>query len=173
MNENYIMLNGKRVDLTEEQLEKLGIKVEVEVEKDCFKRVNATKCYYFTNAIGDLSSMPDYGTLLDDQLYKVANYCTDKSLMQQRTLHETLDRLLWRFSMQNDGDKIDWSNQSIKKYFIAYDYRTKKFEPDYIYSSYGSSIKYYVEYFYSAEVTQRAIYEIVLPFMKEHPEFVW
>ena len=34
MNENYIMLNGKRVDLTEEQLEKLGLKVE---KKDCFK----------------------------------------------------------------------------------------------------------------------------------------
>lgn len=172
MSKNYIMLNGKRVDLTEEQLEKIGLKVEKEC-KDYFDRIGRDKNYYFINAIGKIScTMDGYGDL-GDKTYKIGNYCTDKSIMEQRALHETLDRLLWRFSMQNDGDKIDWSNRSIKKYFIAYDYRTKKFVPDYIYSSYGSSIKYHVEYFYSAEVTQRAIDEIVLPFMKEHPEFVW
>ena len=32
--ENYIVINGKKAELTEEQLEKLGI----EVKDDCFKR---------------------------------------------------------------------------------------------------------------------------------------
>lgn len=29
MSENYIVINGKKIDLTEEQLEKLGIKVVI------------------------------------------------------------------------------------------------------------------------------------------------
>lgn len=171
MSENYIMLNGKRVDLTDEQLEKLGLKVEKEC-KDYFDRIGRDKNYYFINAIGKIScTMDGYGDL-GDKTYKIANYCTDKSLIEQRALHETLSRLLWRFSMQNDGDKIDW-NVTSRKYFITYDYRDEEFRVDYYQTSIGCALKSTTEYFYSVDIAKRAIEEIVIPFMEEHPEFVW
>lgn len=162
MSENYIMLNGKRVDLTEEQLEKLGIKVE----EDCFKKANE---YYFIGNTGEVLCEKDARHWADVDRYKIANYCTDKSLMQQRALHETLDRLLWRFSMQNDGDKIDWSDYNTTKYRIYFDNKCKKFCID--------SNQYYITtectYFRTREIAKRAIDEIILPFIEEHPEFVW
>ena len=166
MSKNYIMLNGKRVDLTEEQLEKLGLKVE---KKDCFKRLERGQRYYYIGSNGKPEEVTETLHKVDDACYKVANYCTDKSIMEQRALHETLDRLLWRFSMQNDGDKIDWSDYDTTKYRIYFDNKCKEFCID--------SNQYYITtectYFRTIEIAQRAIDEIVLPFMKEHPEFVW
>lgn len=163
MNENYIMLNGKRVDLTEEQIEKLGLKVEKE---DCFKRANK---YYFINSAGNVLYENDFEHWMGIDRYEIANYCTDKSLMEQRALHETLSRLLWRFSMQNDGDKIDWSDKHAGKYRIIFNNCNKKFL---IYNNL-QDINIEAPYFNTYEIAQRAIDEIILPFMKEHPEFVW
>lgn len=164
MNENYIMLNGKRVDLTDEQIEKLGLKTE---KQDCFTEKSN---YYYIDDCGDV----EYQEVcifdsIDEGRYKVANYCTDESLLQQRAYHETLSRLLWRFSMQNDGDKIDWNNEFHRKYFIFYDIKyDKTFNIGEICYSHSQDI-----FFHTKEITQRAIDEIVLPFMKEHPDFVW
>ena len=164
MSENYIMLNGKRVDLTEEQLEKLGLKVEI---SKCFKlKFGAT--YFFINSIGDVSKDKEGNVSYDTYRYNVANYCTDKKLMEQRALHETLSRLLWRFSMQNDGDKIDWKGERRMKWCLYYNNSKEQFE-----ISGNDSYKSLSVYFYNNEIAQRAIDEIVLPFMKEHPEFVW
>ena len=165
MSENYIMLNGKRVDLTEEQIEKLGLKVE----KDCFERLQNGQRYYYICGSGEVSSLADIGDRNDAKYYNAANYCTDKSLMEQRALHETLSRLLWRFSMQNDGDKIDWRCKTTSKYRIYFDNEDKEFSID--------NNQYCIDittiYFNTCEIAQRAIEEIILPFMKEHPEFVW
>lgn len=164
MNENYIMLNGKRVDLTDEQLEKLGLKVE----KDCFRRLKNNQKYYCIRAIGKVESFLDNEDEIDDEYYKVANYCTDKSLMEQRALHETLSRLLWRFSMQNDGDKIDWHNANQCKYQIYYNHNEGKY-----FVSNNCWQQYNGQYYRTEEIAKRAIDEIILPFMKEHPDFVW
>ena len=165
MNENYIMLNGKRVDLTDEQIEKLGLKVE---KKDYFKREINQK-YYYIAAKGDVEPSKDDNLQVDNKCYNTANYCTDKTLLQQRAYHETLSRLLWRFSMQNDGDKIDWSNSNQTKYVISRNCVTNNFE---IESFYNWKING-LTYFHSYTIAQRALDEIVLPFMKEHPDFVW
>lgn len=162
------MLNGKRVDLTDEQLEKLGLKIK----KDCCFKRNKGNIYNYIECAGTVCTDFD-NSLLDEKRFEIANYCTDKSLMQQRALHEILSRLLWRFSMQNDGDKIKWNYWGQNKYFISYNYNTKKFAPDFICGKFGSILKSSTEYFYSGEIAQRAIDEIVIPFMKEHPEFVW
>ena len=167
MSENYIMLNGKRVDLTDDQIEKLGLKVE---KKDCFARLEPEQKYYCICSTGYVEEAIEIAHEIDDEYYNVANYCTDKSLMEQRALHETLSRLLWRFSMQNDGDKINWDNSSFK-YFISYDYRAEEFQVDYY--AHGCTLKANTQYFYSVDIAKRAINEIIIPFMEEHPEFVW
>ena len=164
MSENYIMLNGKRIDLTDEQLEKLGLKVE----KDCFRRLKNNQKYYCIREIGKVESFVDNEDKIDDEFYKVANYCTDKSLMEQRALHETLSRLLWRFSMQNDGDKIDWHNANQCKYQIYYNHNEGKY-----FVSNNCWQQNNGQYYRTEEIAKRAIDEIILPFMKEHPDFVW
>lgn len=161
MSENYIMLNGKRIELTDEQIEKLGLKTE---KKDCFSRQPR---YYYILEDGVVIDRADNRDRIDNRCYDVGNYCTDEAFMQQRALHETLNRLLWRFSMQNDGDKIDWSKETTK-YYIYFQSTNNKF-----YIDYTCCLKQLDIYFKSRESAQRAIDEIIKPFMKEHPDFIW
>ena len=165
MNENYLMINGKRVDLTEEQIKKLGLKVEKEV---CFSREYKQTYYYIDNYGTVKAEYDSEASEIDELRHNTANYCTNKELMQQRALHETLSRFLWRFSMQNDGDKIDWNNESQNKFNLYYSYEDKK-----LIIGFDWDIKHDGIYFYSEEIAQRAIDEIIIPFMKEHPDFIW
>lgn len=158
--ENYIVINGKKAELTKEQLEKLGINVN----NDPFERRN-DKPYYFVNCDGCVygdTNLEDF-----DYFYNVANYCTDKNLMEQRAMHETLSRLLWRFSMQNGGDEIDW-NDIERKYYIFFNNLNNKFDV-----GFNDNHKSFNTYFVSLDTAERAIDEIIKPFMKEHPDFVW
>lgn len=162
--ENYIVINGKKAELTPEQLEKLGIVVK----ENPFERKEG-KYYYCTThtrdgVIESIDTMDD----IDLERYNVANYCSNKQMMEQRALYETLSRLLWRYSMQHDGDKIDWNDHNQSKWFIYFNHETKKFDINYfIRNNYG------VVYFHKYETANSAITEIIEPFMKEHPDFVW
>lgn len=161
--ENYIVINGKKAELTEEQIEKLGIKVE----KDIFQRGEYVK-YFFIDYDGTVESDTDEGSSVDTDYFKIANYCTDKTLMEQRALHETLNRLLWRYSMQHGGDKLRiGSGQRFCIYFdvLNNEWSTSQVCVAYVYPG--------EIYFPTKEIANNAIEEIVKPFMKQHPEFAW
>ena len=162
---NYICIDGKKAELTEEQLKALGIEIE---KKSPFKRDLGLTYYHIMNT-GKLAENTDNFADLDNEKFKVANYCTDENLMKQRALKETLSRLLWRFSMENGGDKIDWNDNNHNKYKIWLEIDSGDFEVglNSYYKEQGT------EYFISEEIAQKAIDEIVIPFMQEHPEFVW
>lgn len=161
--ENYIVINGKKAELTEEQLEKLGIKIE----EDIFNpKVNTM--YYSINGSGEVDFECWANDGYDIKCDKVANVCTDKDIMRQRAYHETLDRLLWRFSMQNGMKDLDWKKENQDKFYIHYDHST-----DRIGVNVFCSIQPQIIYFISEEIAQEAIDTIVKPFMEEHPDFVW
>lgn len=161
---NYIVINGKKAGLTEEQLKKLGIEIK---ENNIFER-GKDNTYYMIDTTGDVLVYTERKNILNDMCYKIANYCRDRKIMEQRALHETLNRLLWRFSMQNGGDEIDWHNNIQAKWGVYYDHSNNRFE---FFIDY--TCKYHEQYFVSEEIAQRAIDEIIKPFMEEHPEFVW
>ena len=162
--ENYIVINGKKAELTEEQLRQLGIEVE---KKNPFARCKRNMSYYCIDATGDLSMEIDVMSSFDNDYYDVANYCTDHDLMQQRAWRETLSRLLWRYSMKHDGDKIDW-NTNNAKYYICQEGGTNKFVVHAVVYDNDECT-----HFYTREIAENAIEEIIKPFMKEHPDFVW
>lgn len=161
--ENYIMLNGKRIDLTAEQIETLVGKKE----KDPFERADLGDVYYWISFDGSVVGETEQEHAPDENAHSVANYCTDKELMEQRALHETLNRLLWRYSMQHGGGKFDWADTDTIKVFIR-----------------KNCVGYYLDCltiehgigevaFVCETVAKAAIEEIVKPFMEQHPEFRW
>ena len=162
--ENYLMLNGKRIDLTAEQIETLmGKKV-----KDPFKRVKGGK-YFYIDSDGKIEVEWDEMTELDNDRYLIGNYCTDRELMEQRALHETLNRLLWRYSMQHGGGEIEWGNCNEDKYSIY---------ANHVVGAYDVSAAQFCAgegtiHFHTKQLANAAIEEIVKPFMEKHPEFRW
>ena len=162
--DNYICINGNKVELTEEQIKQLGFEVK---KKSPFERAELNKIYYFINGCGNVEYDHDYNRNRSICRHNAANYCTDKSLMEQRALHETLNRLLWRYSMEHDGDKIVIGDFS-PKYFI-YMYDNNNFAVE----DWNASTPIGVVYFFTKEIARAAIKEIIEPFMEEYPEFKW
>lgn len=163
----YLEIDGKRTKLTDEQLKALGLYEEP--KENPFEKPQKNQQFYYIDFVGKVEDVKYCHKDLSDKLFDVANYCTDKSLMQQRALHETLNRLLWRFSMENDGDKIDWNNTLKGKCLIYFDRDRKSIRiHPYHYMDLEGAV-----FFYSEEIAQKAIDNIVLPFMEEHPDFIW
>ena len=158
---SYLVINGNKTELTKEQLQQLGI-----VEKSPFDRAGVNEKYYCIERNGSVAAYEEDDDIFDKEDYEVANYCTDKSLMKQRALHEILNRLLWRFACENGELENKWGFR-YRHYFITYDPEIKEFE---VGNQYYKSTE---TTFPSYELAERAIEEIVKPFMEEHPDFEW
>ena len=167
MSENYIVINGKRAELTEEQLHHLGIKTP---KGNPFERTEEPKEYCYVGANGNVTRATDVRCPWDNQVFSIANYCTDKGIMEQRALHEILNRLLWRYSMEHDGSEIDWSNAWQPKWSIFCD----PAENEWLQVDFNRDVwQPGVIYFHTRETAEAAMMNIVIPFMKEHPDFKW
>lgn len=168
--DNCIILDGKMIPLeeymSEETINVIRADQKDKEKKRLFERVKSDSTYFYINDCGTVEE--DFSAYLEDEWrHKVANYCADKALMMQRALHETLNRLLWRFSMENGEGENPWDGRNIH-YELCYSAENKNLYtyPMRVYKVPG------VIYFPSQQLAQRAIDEIIKPFMKEYPDFV-
>lgn len=162
MSENYIVINGKKAELTPEQLKALGLETEI---KSPFERETDQK-YYIIDIFGNVFDSNDMGLEYDKNVHKVANYCTDREMIQQQAYRETLNRLLWRYSMEHKGNEIDWNNRN-SRYRIAYSYDRRRW----IVFTSTTERAFGAVYFATKTIANNAIKEIIEPFMAEHPDF--
>ena len=163
-NENYIMLNGKKIMLTPEQVKLMQ---EDKPKKPPFDRADLNDKFYFVESDFNCLRTIENNTELDNYLFECGNYCTDKNIMKQHALHMKLNNLLWRYSMTHGGDGIDWNDVSETKFNIYYNVAADEFR-----CSEYSLLKYFgVVPFTSEETAEAAIEEIVKPFIAEHPDF--
>lgn len=164
MNENYIVINGKKAELTEAQLKALGI----ETRENPFERVAINDMYYFISQFGDVDGYRQASDCEDDALFNNSNYFNDEQFANQVALHQLLYRKLLKFAYDNGfEDTAKWDN--IERHFcVIYDGIIKKYV---IWE--GNSNKHFTVYFSSEEGAKKAIKEVVEPFVNEHPEFKW
>ncbi len=136
-------------------------------KKNPFKRVECGVPYYYITSYGISKNFIEDQDDIDDRHFSIANYCTDKFLMEQRALHETLNRLLWRYSEEHGGDS-EW-NGTNHHWFIYKNERDGLIEV----CLNDAANTFGTPYFHSKGDAMGAIRDIVDPFMREHPEFVW
>lgn len=75
MSENYIVINGKRAELTEEQLKQLGIEVP---KVNPFEQAKYNQVFYTIFGNGDVTAHTEGQRLSMSDYFNVANYCTDQ-----------------------------------------------------------------------------------------------
>ena len=136
-------------------------------KKGPFERVEDDAYYFFIGSCGDLSGECECADWMDDGRFRVANYCTDKCLMEQRALHETLNRLLWRYSEEHGGDS-EWNNAN-EHWRVARNTQTECF----CLAAWSTYKVPGTVYFRDEETAKNAIRDVVEPFVTEHPEFKW
>lgn len=163
--ENYIVFDGRKFGVTDSFVEALRGLVK-EKEESPFAQIY-DKPYYFITSCGDIDVNNDSNGFTDDNRHRVANYCADEKLMRQRALHETLNRLLWRFNEMHGGD-VRWDGENCH-FYIVYN----KIDNEYRVCDYTYMKPQGVICFSSKEFANRAIDKIVKPFVAEHPDFMW
>lgn len=162
MSDNYAVINGKRIKLTKEQVEALGIK-----RKNPFERVAKDDVYYTVLSSGSVGRMEDYLDCQDDSQYDAANYFNDEAFANQVALHQLLYRKLLKFAYDNDCEDNQAWNKTNYHYYIYYNTDEGRFCTD------ATRIfKHNDVWFCSRDLANRAIKEVVKPFVKKHPDFV-
>ena len=172
---NKLILDGVEYNLSDSLVAKLKEEIVINNaahhKPGAFDRVRLGDTYYCIGIDGTITAWKEGYDNSDTNVYCNANYCRDEELMKQRALHETLNRLLWRYSETHGGD-LPWDsidNKHYKHYFIfhgvGHGIET---------TSYSIGMKLQgVVYFKDEATAQAAIEEVVKPFLAEHPEFVW
>lgn len=165
MSENYIVINGKRAELTEKQLRQLGIKVGA---KNPMSRVAKRERYYCMSGtlIADYSI--EENDPYDEKYFALGNYFNDKDFAVQMALHTQLYFLLTRFTYENGWDDALRDNVNVTKWYIVYSDDNKCFMLGFGFKTRGFDVLFKTE-----TIADRALHEVVEPFMKEHPEFRW
>lgn len=163
MSDNYAVINGKRVELTDEQVKALGI----ETRKNPFDRVAKGDLYYRITDYGIIDDFIEAGDYTDQYMYDAVNYFNDDSVAQQVALHQLLYRKLLKFAYDNEYVDEEWNGENMH-YHVYYSHVHKTFKIELNYEGHHPGV-----YFSSSDGALQAIEEVVKPFMKEHPDFVW
>lgn len=203
--DNYIMINGKKIELTEEQLnylcmfnrfaqmakEQFGLTItpkEFTNEtfetlfgfgvdfSDCSKRNNPFNSkfnihenyHYIDNVNGVLQTCFD-DREIDRDFINSANSFNDEDFADQVYLHELLNRKLLKYAYDNNAEDCEWSWNGKQHYYIFFDYSEQVFAIAHTIICKNQG----VINFSKEEVARQAIEDVLKPFIKEHPEFVW
>ena len=168
MKEIKLTIDGKEVQLTDEQLKMLGIEPEKK-RKSPFEEPRFSQDYYFTNECGigkyfyyDKNDY-DYG-----KLRNAANVFTDETFAKQITLHQLLYRKLLKFAYDNECEDEEWDGTKMHAYII-YNFTRKDYDIRWTRNEKEPG----TVYFKTPTMATAALNEVVMPFVKEHPEFVW
>lgn len=161
MKEVKLIVDGEEVPLTDDQLRMLGLPP---TRNNPFERVKSWQEYYCLTDYCGAIAYSESNKNLADKNYEIVNYFNDKNFAEQVYLRQLLQRKLLRFAWNYGYEATDEPNQ----YYISYFPKTKSYVAQIDLGFHVSSPR-----FSSYEGAALAIKDVVEPFIKEHPNFVW
>lgn len=165
--ENYIVINGKKTELTEEQLKQLGIETEEKEKKNPFARSERYSTILSNGAVA--FNIIDDHSHIEDKLYENVNYFNNVNFAQQVSWHELLYRKLLRYAYDHEAEDCEWDEVCVNPhYYIYFDNTKGHFIVEENHYCHSQNV-----YFSKKDIAEQAIENVVKPFMKKHPEFVW
>lgn len=166
--ENYIVINGKKTELTEEQLKALGIEVKKKRNNPFNSELKFGEKYYSTHIVDGVFST-SFEDEFDKDFMAAANSFNDEDFAYQVYLHELLNRKLLKYAWDNEAEDVEWDEDCANPHYYIYFHITKgHFVVEENHYCCRQDI-----YFSSEKVAKQAIEDVIKPFMKEYPEFVW
>ena len=167
MKEIKLTIDGKEIQLTDEQLKMLGIDPEKK-KKNPFDRVAEDEVYFQIGIDGDVFPLYEYGTTADEDSVLCVNYFNDKQFAKQVALHQLLYRKLLKYSYDNEFEDEEWNGTTMHAYII-YNFTRKDYDIRWTRNEKEPG----TVYFKTPTRATAALNEVVMPFVKEHPDFVW
>ena len=165
MKEIKLTIDGKEVRLTDEQLKMLGIATR----NNPFDRTsNPWGEYFYMDAFGSVGVRSEEYSDVWKQLGNAANYFNDKNFANQVALHQLLYRKLLKYAYDNGFEDEEWDETKMHAYII-YNFTRKDYDIRWTRSEKEPG----TVYFKTPTRATAALNEVVMPFVKEHSEFVW
>ena len=165
MKEIKLTIDGEEVRLTDEQLKMLGIATR----NNPFDRTsNPFGEYFYTDVFGSAGVGNEEYSDVWKQLGNAANYFNDKNFANQVALHQLLYRKLLKYSYDNEFEDEEWNGTNMHAYII-YNFTRKDYDIRWTRNEKEPG----TVYFKTPTRATAALNEVVMPFVKEHPEFVW
>lgn len=162
-----LTVDGKEVQLTEEQIKALNLTFETKL-RNPFERVKRDE-YYCIKEIGEVYTYYDKGDLFDNSVYDCANYFNDPAFAHMLMLNQLLQRKLLKFAYENNCLDTTLWNGITQHWYIGYDYGNKEYVTCNAYRiSEANTV-----YFNSENAVKSAITQVVRRFELEHPEYKW
>lgn len=155
-----LIVEGKEfeVDINHPELEKL-IKPE---KKTGYERVKFKERYYSICIDGVVGDTNEGNYPLDNNLYYIANYYSDKTIAENNARADRLMRQLRRFAVEHRKEEINWNDCSKKKYSICFNY----LDEDFFINSCFYMENFFGFYFDSEEAANLALKTF-------HDELIW
>lgn len=162
MSENYIVINGKKVELTEEQLKQLGI----ELPKNKRWRADAGEIYYFVSSWGSICDANDYYHNYDAFRYYSHNYFQTREEADKYARVLETEMLLRKYADEHN-EELTWNSLDNPVWNIYYQY------DDIVIESWTISKFPHTIYFSSKKIARDALEEIGEERIKEYLNYEW
>ena len=151
------------IDALEVAVEAIKNKEDSEkLNKNPFDRVNNNELYYLLDSDDIVTEIIEENEAFDDKQYGCSNYFNDKKFAEQVMLHQLLYRKLLKFKFERDNpitrDRYFYISKDKSVRVEISDFKNKNCN---------------CVYFNSLATANLAIENIVKPFLKEHPDFIW
>ena len=169
MKEIKLTIDGKEVQLTNEQVKALKLELLMKMKSsNPFERVEKYTEYYCIKETGEIYDYCEDGGSFDSTLYSESNYFNNKNFANQVALHQLLYRKLLKYAYDNEFEDEEWDGTKMHAYII-YNFTRKDYDIRWTRNEKEPG----TVYFKTPTRATAALNEVVMPFIKEHPEFVW
>ena len=165
MKEIKLTIDGKEILLTDGQLKMLGIEPK---KKNPFDRVGNSDRFFAIDNMNGIQTCTEMSYARDEAYYNGINYFNDKKFAKQVALHQLLYRKLLKYAYDNEFEDEEWDETKMHAYII-YNFTRKNYDIRWTRNEKEPG----TVYFKTPTRATAALNEVVMPFVKEHPEFVW
>lgn len=122
--------------------------------------------YFYVSDYGSVGLLKNISSCYNTRMHNNANYFSDKDFAKKVCAEQTLTNLLRKYTYEHGWSDDLWDDEIRTKYLIFYNHKTKLFDT-------GLTVTCEIVkgiYFIDNKTADNAIKEIVIPFVKEHPE---
>lgn len=169
--ENYICINGKKIDIYKNTTDKeiLGFIKENMPKSSYDRNPDSKEKFYYISDIGSQNTGREDNSIYAYRLFANCNYFSDLHEAKYINLQQSLYRQLRKFAVEN-GYLYDFSNKCCFR-IVARRYKNNSIEwnPCLVDINQFSIA---TVYFNSYDNTMKAIDEVVEPFIKKHPWYM-
>lgn len=118
-----------------------------------WERVEKDIMYYGIDYVGEIYGSTEIRHHIDKKRFDNFNYFSTREKAEEVNFKQTLFRKLQRFSDENGGNEIDWSNDEECKWMIRFDHKSKR-----LCTGHNDYLKNFGQvYFVSKEIAEQAI----------------